>query len=121
VKVLLLDDDPDLRDMLGEVIVDVCQSHCLLAASYDDLVALGPRVFGCQLAILDVNLGPGAPSGVDACQWLLDNGFAGRIVFLTGHARSHPAVKRASQVAAASVHQKPISLDTILSLMERAP
>ena len=118
VMVLLLDDDPDLRDTLGEVIVDVCHQSCVSAASYDDMVALGGRALGCRLAILDVNLGPDRPSGVDACEWLLAHGFDGRIVFLTGHARTHPAVERASRLGAASVHEKPISMDVLRSLVE---
>jgi len=118
VTVLILDDDADLRATLGEVIADVCHRSCLLASSYDDLVALGGRVHDCRLAILDVNLGPDRPSGVDAYEWLLAHGFKGRIIFLTGHARTHPAVERASQLHAASVHQKPISMEALRSLVE---
>jgi DNA-binding NtrC family response regulator len=121
VTVLLLDDDPDLRDTLGEFITGVCHHPCLLAGSYDDLVALDKRALGCKLAILDVNLGPDRPSGVDACEWLLARGFEGRIVFLTGHAGTHPAVARASRIGRASVHQKPLSMDEIRSLVEERP
>src|SRR5512138_1352438 len=115
MTVLLLEDDPDLRDTLGEALADVCHCDCLSAGSYADLVALGRQVHGCGLAILDVNLGPDRPSGVDAYEWLRESGFAGRIVFLTGHARSHPAVERAALIHAASVHQKPISIDVLRS------
>ncbi len=120
MTVLLLDDDHDLLDTLREVITDVCHTPSVSAGSYDELVALGKKALGCQVAILDVNLGPDRPSGVDACEWLLDHGFKGRIVFLTGHARTHPAVERACQLRAASVHQKPISLDALRSLVEGA-
>jgi DNA-binding NtrC family response regulator len=118
VTVLVLDDDTDLRDTLGEVIADLCHRSCLSAGSFAELVALGGRALGCRLAILDVNLGPDQPSGVDACEWLLEHGFEGRIVFLTGHARTHPAVLRASRVRAASVHQKPISIEALRALVE---
>jgi DNA-binding NtrC family response regulator len=121
VTVLLLDDDSDLRDTLGEVITGVCHHPCLSAGSYDDLVALDRRALGCKLAILDVNLGPGHPSGVDACEWLLARGFEGRIVFLTGHACTHPTVERASRIGKASVHQKPLSMDELCSLVEGRP
>jgi DNA-binding NtrC family response regulator len=117
-KVLILDDDPDLRDTLGEVITGIFQHPFVAAASYDDLVALGRRALDCELAILDVNLGPDRPSGVDAFEWLRAQGFQGRIAFLTGHARSHPAVQRASRLQTASVHQKPMSLEQLGSLLE---
>jgi FixJ family two-component response regulator len=117
VTVLILDDDKDLRDTLGEVIGDLCRSSCLFAGSYDELTALGGRLDECGLAILDVNLGPGRPSGVDAYEWLRARGFQGRIVFLTGHARTHPAVERAARLDAA-VHQKPLSVDALCSLVE---
>ena len=121
VTVLLLDDDPDLRDTLGEVIAEVCHRSCVSAGSYEALVALAGQALGCELAILDVNLGPDRPSGVDACEWLLAHGFQGRIVFLTGHARTHPAVEQACRIGAASVHQKPISMDLLRSLVEARP
>jgi DNA-binding NtrC family response regulator len=116
--VLILDDDADLRDTLGEVIGDICHDSCLSAGSYDDMVALGGQIMTCRLAILDVNLGPNRPSGVDAYEWLLAHGFPGRVVFLTGHARTHPAVERASQLHAVRVHQKPISMELVRALVE---
>jgi len=117
-KVLILDDDPDLRDTLGEAITTFFKCSCVEAASYDDLVALGERALDCRLAILDVNLGPDRPSGVDAFEWLLAHGFQGRIAFLTGHARTHPAVQLASQLQHASIHQKPMSLDQFRLLLD---
>jgi DNA-binding NtrC family response regulator len=114
--VLLLDDDADLLDVLGSVIGEVCERACLAAKSYEELVRLGDRALSCDVAILDVNLGPGRPSGVDAYQWLQDRGFHGKIAFLTGHAKTHPAVLRACQVQAATVHQKPISISTLRSI-----
>jgi DNA-binding NtrC family response regulator len=120
-KVLILDDDADLRDSLGEVLTDIFQAPCVAAASYDDLVALGRRALDCQLAILDVNLGPNRPSGIDAFEWLVGQGFQGRIVFLTGHARTHPAVERASRLLTASVHQKPMTVEQLGSLLDEAP
>jgi hypothetical protein len=49
------------------------------------MVELAPKVLNCTLAILDVNLGAGNPSGVDAYRWLKQERFVGRVVFLTGH------------------------------------
>src|SRR5579862_5380074 len=57
------------------------------------------EALGSRLAILDVNLGPGCPSGLDAHSWLAAEHFSGRIVFLTGHAQSYPLVERAGALA----------------------
>jgi DNA-binding NtrC family response regulator len=118
MTVLLVDDDRDLLDMLGEAIGHLCNLACLSAPSYDAMVALGGQALGCQLAILDVNLGPDRPSGIDAYRWLSSHGFQGRIVFLTGHARGHPVVEQAHSTDAAGVVQKPVSLEQIRTIVE---
>jgi DNA-binding NtrC family response regulator len=118
--VLLLDDDPDLLDVLGSVIGEVYERPCFTATSYEELVKLGDRALSCDVAILDVNLGPGRPSGIDAYRWLQERGFRGRIVFLTGHARTHPAVQRAREAQTAMVYQKPISISVLRSILDEA-
>lgn len=119
--VLVVDDDEDMREVLGSTIAELYERPWLAAASYDDLVALGDRALACDLAILDVNLGPDRPSGVDAYEWLVSHGFRGRIAFLTGHARTHPAVARAASADLAHVYQKPISLGVLQSIVGGGP
>lgn len=114
---LFVDDDGDLRAVLGEVLARICGRELLAAESYDDLLELGERALSCCLAILDINLGAGRPSGIDAYEWLASRGFRGRVAFLTGHGRSHPLVERAFHLRAAVVYQKPISLETLCSLV----
>ena len=58
------------------------------------------------------------PSGLDAYLWLRKHGFHGRIVFLTGHAGSHPLVVEASRLGDADVVAKPISAEVLRSLLE---
>jgi FixJ family two-component response regulator len=72
------------------------------------------------VAILDVNLGPEVPSGLDVAEWLREHHFAGRIVFLTGHARSHPLVAQLKHDARAEVLQKPVSPPALLRIIEEA-
>src|SRR5438552_17890350 len=94
--VAFLDDDADLRSTMVELLELEYHRPCIPIASHSDLVAKSGAILGCGLAILDVNLGPGAPSGVDSYEWLRAHGFHGRVVFLTGHARTHPLVERAA-------------------------
>src|SRR5437899_7153024 len=106
--VLLLDDDDDLLGALQEGIHDEGGWDCVAAHNLAELTELEGYLLDCRLAILDINLGPGLPSGVDAYHWLRKKRFAGRVVFLTGHARSHPLVVEAERVQGATVRQKPL-------------
>lgn len=116
--ILVLDDDEDLREILQHALHDVCDAECIGASDVPSLIELGGRVNDCSLAILDVNLGPGQPSGVVAHAWLVEHGFPGRIVFLTGHAMNHPLVQAALHTGTAQVLQKPVSLSAIISLVD---
>jgi FixJ family two-component response regulator len=121
VTILLLDDDDDLREALGELFMSQ-GAQCVAVGSLEDLERRGASALACEVAILDVNLGPGKPSGVDAYRWLRSHAFAGRIVFLTGHARTHPSVAEAYKLGT-KVLEKPVSTDVLMSLLrpEAAP
>jgi DNA-binding NtrC family response regulator len=116
-KMLVLDDDDDLRTLVCEAVTSLTHGECLGVRSLDDLVAHQTEALGCDLALLDVNLGVGVPNGLDALEWLRAHDFRGRVVFLTGHAHAHPLVERARLTAAVPVLEKPITLDTLLSLL----
>jgi DNA-binding NtrC family response regulator len=116
--VLVVDDDEDLRQALGDVLVEILGLGWLGVGSLDELVALGQRALDCRVAILDVNLGAGRPSGIDAFEWLRSKGFRGRIVFLTGHARSDPLVAKAWSERSAHVYQKPMTLEQLGAIVD---
>jgi FixJ family two-component response regulator len=118
--ILFVEDDDDLREAVMEV-VGILGRDCLAVGSYRDLLELDGRALGCALAILDINLGRGAPSGLDAYRWLRREGFRGRVVFLTGHAGSHPLVEEARRIGEARVFSKPIDANTLRSLVTGAP
>ena len=117
VSVLLLDDDPTLREMMSELFLSEGVA-CISVGSLEEMIAAGARGLACHLAILDVNLGPGRPSGVDAYRWLKAQSFSGRIVFLTGHARSFIGVAEAHTLGVA-VLEKPMSVEGLLNLLGR--
>jgi DNA-binding response OmpR family regulator len=123
VTAALLDDDGDLLEALADLL-QTRNCRCLLARSLDELKALGHQALDADVAVLDINLGPGLPTGLDAYDWLLAQGFAGRILFLTGHAHAHPLVARAESLHRASVLDKPMDggllLERILGSEESA-
>jgi FixJ family two-component response regulator len=108
--VLLLDDDADIREAFSEIIEIAFGRECVGFASYTELIGARDTALGCAIAILDINLGPGEPSGIDAYTWLRDNQFAGPILFLTGHAAAHPLVQRASEMKDVHILAKPLRL-----------
>lgn len=116
-RVLVLEDDEDLRTLLCELLEMAGAEDCVGAGSVEAMVRQREHVLGCGLALLDVNLGTGAPSGLDAYHWLREHGFGGHIVFLTGHARSHPLVRKAHALTQAQVLSKPVDVSVLMALV----
>jgi DNA-binding NtrC family response regulator len=116
-KVLLLEDDADQLEMLAMALSLVCGRESVRARSYADLTKLADSALACGVALLDVNLGPRQPSGLDAYRWLREHQYRGRIYFLTGHARSHPLVAQALAMGDAKLVEKPIATDQLCALV----
>jgi FixJ family two-component response regulator len=117
--VLYVEDNDDLRELVVDLVTLVFQRRCVGVASYEELMALGEDALGCSVAILDINLGPNRRSGIDAYAWLRDKGYTGPIVFLTGHASTHPLVVEAQRIGDAQIFSKPIDADRLRSIIER--
>lgn len=116
--VLFVEDDDDLRELFVKFVAVFLERPCVAVGSYDELVALGEDALKCRGAILDINLGPNRPSGIDAYTWLRQKGYTGRIAFLTGHANSHPLVVEANRLGDAEIFTKPIDADQVRTLVE---
>lgn len=93
--VLLVDDDPDLLEVLGLLLEHARLRH-VAARSLREVEALDGKLDDLDTAILDVNLGPGKASGVEVAAWLCQRHPDARIVFMTGHAPDHPLVRAAT-------------------------
>ena len=89
--IFVLDDDDDLRVVLVDLIRRSTSRECIGLRTLDELRQQRAAVMQCALGVLDVNLGSGQPSGLDAFAWLRAERFAGRIAFLTGHGANTPA------------------------------
>ena len=114
VTAALLDDDTDLLEILAELLQE---RDCQLSARALARGAEGARSRGCWRRTWPSSTstsGSGQPSGIDAYDWLLSQNFAGRLLFLTGHAHSHPLVARAERLNRAIVLAKPLDGDVLL-------
>ena len=94
-------------------------ANCHSFARLADFDANKMQVLAAQIAILDINLGPHEPSGLDAYKWLVNNNFTGKILFLTGHARSNPLVAEAANLGA-EVMAKPLETEQLLSIVRKS-
>jgi len=50
--------------------------------------------------------------------WLRDRGYTGRIVFLTGHASTHPLVVEAQRIGDAEIFSNPVEPDRLRSIVK---
>jgi DNA-binding NtrC family response regulator len=116
-SVVILEDDLDLRQVMGEI-VRMLGADCVTVSSVADLQQKAGQVLASDLAILDVNLGIGLPNGIDAYNWLVLSGYTGRIVFLTGHASTHPLVAAAAKLHGVTVFEKPLDIHQFSRLLE---
>ncbi|MBN1204026.1 MAG: response regulator [Myxococcaceae bacterium] len=116
-RVLVLEDDEDLRSLLCDILLASGAKACVSAASFEAMTRQQEQVLGCELALLDINLGSGVANGLDAYHWLRQHRFAGRIVFLTGHARSHPLVRQAHELTQVRVLSKPVDAKDLMALV----
>jgi DNA-binding NtrC family response regulator len=116
-RVIFLEDDQDLREVFAEMMRGMGIAVSAVA-SVPELEQLVSSEDGFDLAILDINLGRDMPSGLDAYRWLKEHQFQGKMVFLTGHARSHPLVSEALRLGDARVYDKPITVAQLRKIMQ---
>ena len=117
-RIVFLDDSEDLRQLMQILLKSTLGVECSCFGSLREFERHSDEVLHARVAILDINLGPEAPDGVDAFNWLMDHGFSGKIVFFTGHARSNPQVVRA-QGKGAEILEKPLRPDKLISTVTR--
>jgi FixJ family two-component response regulator len=117
-RVVFVDDNEDLRALIPSLLESTLDVKCSCFGSLPELERHPDEVLDARIAILDINLGPNAPDGVDTFNWLMDHGFSGKIVFLTGHARSNPQVMLAEKKGV-EILEKPLSAEKLISSVKR--
>ena len=118
-KIVFLDDSEDLRELMPLLLSSALGEECRCFASLMEFENHTEEVLRARVAILDINLGPNAPDGIDAFHWLMNHGFQGKVLFFTGHARNNPQVAIAEGNGVA-ILEKPIHPDKLISLVRRA-
>lgn len=112
--VFIVDDDVDLRFVLTQLLATLPGLRVDSAGSLRELEQRKPSVLATDFILLDINLGAGQPNGIDVYQFLKDARYEGKIIFFTGHTRSHPLIQAALGLPDVSFLEKPASIDKIL-------
>jgi FixJ family two-component response regulator len=116
-RIVFLDDSEDLRELMLVLLASALGEQCACFGSLMEFENHKEEVIHARVAILDINLGPNAPDGVDAFHWLIDHGFQGKVLFFTGHARTNPQVARAERNGVTILEKPP---DKLISILKRA-
>ena len=115
---LLESNDVTLLEVMAEAIDAFCHRETVKARDLAELMVLNGSALACEAAFLDINLGPDRPSGIDAYNWLRAQGFEGRIYFFTGHAHTHPLVRKALEPGDVKLLSKPIDLGSLVRIID---
>ncbi len=117
-SIFLLDDDLDLAQAMSQLIEILKKIHCFYALSFAQMEQQSAAVLLSSLCILDINLGMGKPSGIDAYNWLRQKDFKGKIVFFTGHASDHPLVKKVAKLENVQILSKPLDIAALNRIID---
>lgn len=117
--IIFLDDSEDLRDLMSLLFASELGEECTCFNSLMEFENHRNDVLRAKVVILDINLGPNVPDGVDAFHWLVQQGFKGKVFFFTGHARTNPQVALAER-SGATILEKPIQPEALVALVKHA-
>jgi len=115
--VLFVDDSSDLCQITELMCQSLPEVQSICVSSMSAVLERAAQVLRTDLAILDVNLGPGEPSGVEIYRWLKEQNYHGKIVFLSGHARTDPLIEEAAGISGVDFFQKPLGFGQIEALI----
>ena len=116
-RVLFVDDSSDLCQIMETMCQSLRGVECICVPSMSAVLERAPQVLRTDLAILDVNLGFGEPSGTEIYCWLKGQNYRGKTVFLSGYTRTDPQVVEATKIPGVDFFQKPLGLSQIEALI----
>lgn len=118
-SILVVDDEPGIRELLGQILRDEGFSVTVVASGEEALAAVSREVF--DLVMLDIKL-PGM-DGLEVLRQLKASGARVPVVMISGHASVEQAAQ-AVREGAADFLEKPLGLERVLvtvnNVLERA-
>jgi DNA-binding NtrC family response regulator len=113
-SIVFLDDNEDLRELMRDLLESALRVECTCFGSVMEFEKHPEEVLHAKVAILDINLGPNVPDGIDAFNWLMGQGFHGKVLFFTGHARTYLQAALAEKNGV-EILEKPVDPDNLIS------
>lgn len=110
-RILIVDDEEDLRDALAEGLLDTEEFEVIQAASIQEAKSLIEEK-SPDAAIIDVGLGDG--DGRDLCTWIRDKAYDFPVLMLTGQTRTEDEV-RGLEAGADDYILKPTRMPVVLA------
>lgn len=118
-KVLVVDDDDDISELMRSVLADLCQHEVRVASSGEEGLEEA-RVFAPNVVVTDFRM-PGM-SGTEMIRRLVDEGLQAGFVLTSGFAGGGLTTGLESLVADGTVRilQKPFSFQTLVRSVQQA-
>lgn len=116
-SVFFLDDNLEFLQVMRVFAEASCDCKSVLASNLDEMILKTDEILKCELAFLDINLGPNMPSGIQAYRWMRSIGYNKPVYFLTGHAVDSIEAREALQFDEAHVLRKPIPAHELRELI----
>lgn len=120
-KILLLEDNIELCKLLKRMFTGFGVTEVSVFHSYSEVTSLAKEELVFDIAVLDVNLGLGEKTGIDAFDWLIENDFKGKVIFLTGHASSYGMLPKLTDRPNVFLLDKPSEIAKIRSYIMEQP
>lgn len=116
-SVFFLDDNLEFLQVMRVFAEASCNCKPILASNFDEMIQNADAILKCEVAFLDINLGPNMPSGIQAYRWMRSQGYKKPVYFLTGHAVDSSEAREALEFDEAHVLRKPIPARELIDLI----
>lgn len=108
----IVDDCGDLRKLMV-LVLESEGIEAIALASLAEVRRYAEDVLQSCAVVLDINLGPEQPDGVAVYEWLREQAYAGRVFFLTGHAKDSPRLREAAETGV-PILEKPMVFEQLV-------
>lgn len=115
--VLILEDNKELMESYLDILDAFTSAYPIACHSVKEVYALRDSVLKTKIAFLDLNLATPQESGLDVAQWLKDNGYEGKIYFLTGQVHDSKLISEIKKIDA-EILSKPFDIEQFIGLVD---
>ena len=116
-EILIIDDNPDIRNIINDLIIDAGYSTRIAANYNQGLSEIDKKL--PNIAIIDVKLDKGDNDGLELLSHIKNKDKDIPVIIITGHANVEMAIK-ALKAGAFEFIEKPFNQERLLNFVNRA-